>query len=94
MTPGQRWHENSMVRTNDDMTMRKGNRSTDRIAAVATAAVAALILGLFALTARPATHATLAATTVAMAYPVGPLVSKAIGRIGALPRSAATNASR
>lgn len=67
------------------MTMREGNRSADRIAAAATAVVAAFILGLFALTARPATHATLAATTVAMAYPVGPLVSKVIGRISARP---------
>ena len=74
------------------MTMRKGNRSADRIGTVATAVVAALILGLFALTARPATNATLAATTVAMAYPVGPLVSKALGRIGTPPGSAATNA--
>jgi uncharacterized membrane protein YkvA (DUF1232 family) len=70
--------------------MRQGNRraaTVDRIATVATAAVAALILAMFALTAKSATHATLAETTAAMAYLVGPLVSKAIGRIPLPPRS-------
>jgi hypothetical protein len=69
------------------MTMRASNGSAgavDRIATLTTAAVAALILAMVALTARSATtHAKLAATTVAMAYPVGPLIAKVIGRISA-----------
>jgi len=77
--------------------MREDNRNAatvDRIATVATAAVVALILAMFALTAKSATDASLAATTVAMAYPVGPLISKAIGRISAPPRAGVPKASR
>ena len=50
----------------------------DRIAAVATLAVALFIVGLFALSAKAGTPPSLAATTVAMAYRVGPVWSKAI----------------
>ena len=57
--------------------------TVDRIATAATLAVAVLILGMVALTARSGAQPTLAATTIAMAYSVGPFVPKAIRHLQA-----------